>query len=106
MFFGNEGGRPCLPEEARSWTWEGGPAWFSTADRPVPACEPVLAPHSKVRCPRCVRRVLRLSWQVFADGGRHLRCDCVACGALVKYIKPDPWTNPDVEFRAAGACGH
>jgi len=107
LFFGNEHGRPCLPGDAWHWTWEGGPAWFYTADRIVPPCEPVLAPHSGVRCQRCVRRALRLSWHVFADGNRHLRCDCLVCGAHVKYIpKPDPWLNVDLEFRTpAGAPG-
>jgi hypothetical protein len=103
LFFGDEHGRPCVPEVACNWGWEGGPAWFSVADRPVPRCEPVLAAHSKVRCPDCARRALRLSWQVFADGTRHLRCDCMMCEGLVKYIrKPDPWFNMDLEFRAAG----
>jgi hypothetical protein len=47
-----------------------------------------------------VRRALRLSWQSFKDGKKHLRCDCLVCGAHVRFLTPDPWDNPDVEIRA------
>jgi hypothetical protein len=102
LFFYDQAGRPCLPQDAYAWTWERGPRWFHTAERPVPSCGPALAPRSKVCCKTCTVRSLRLSWQATKDGKRQLRCDCQQCGGFVKYIKPDPWVNADLEFRTAG----
>src|SRR5260370_28388620 len=36
LFFYDEHGRACGPEEAYAWTWERGPRWVHTAGHPVP----------------------------------------------------------------------
>jgi hypothetical protein len=33
LHFADSKGRPCLPDEAKRWTWEGAPTWFDT---PIP----------------------------------------------------------------------
>jgi hypothetical protein len=101
LYFGDEDGRPCAPEDAHHWTWEGAPQWLYAARHPPPPHELALRPGYPKRCPRCVARRLRLSWQEFKGGTRHLRCDCGVCGRFVAHLTPPP-KNPGVEYRATG----
>ncbi|MCK6478598.1 MAG: hypothetical protein L6R43_00190 [Planctomycetes bacterium] len=43
-------------------------------------------------CPRarpgCAGLLLR--WQVFRDGTTHIRAECAACGAFVRYVRQTP----------------
>ena len=104
LFFCSEDGRPCPPDDPKNpcwmWTYERAPRWFYTAEVPIPSFALEMWAGSKDRCPNCAERRLTLSWQRFANGTMHLRCDCGVCGAFIDYIKPPP-KNPDVEFRAA-----
>src|SRR6185312_6957850 len=49
-------------------------------------------------CRRCGGARFRTSWQTFSDGTRHVRADCAACGAFVRYLKqpgaPEPRHEP------------
>jgi uncharacterized protein (DUF3820 family) len=41
-----------------------------------------------VQCPQCHRAgPLSLSWQVFGNGGRHIRGCCQACNQFVRFIQ-------------------
>jgi hypothetical protein len=101
LYFYDEKGWPCSPENARGWTWAHGPQWFLTTERPVPAYEMTLAETAKQRCRQCVQRKLRLTWRTTANGSRQLRCECEICGGCVAAAVKRPPGNLDVEFRAA-----
>jgi hypothetical protein len=47
LYFADESGRPCAAEDATMWCWEGGPRWFHTSDRPVPAEAPSSRPQTR-----------------------------------------------------------
>jgi hypothetical protein len=81
-----------------SWCWEGGPQWFEIKERPVPPWEFAVAAHFRQRCPRCVRRELRVVSQTFTNGTKHLRCACALCGKFLAHLKAPPGT--DVVFKA------
>jgi hypothetical protein len=95
----------CWPDEAEMWSWERGPQWFYTKDRPVPPCEPAVCPRYFIgghsRCGRCVRVALRVVWQTCKGGEQRLRVECQVCGGFVGWLalKPD---NPALEWRKAG----
>jgi hypothetical protein len=40
-------------------------------------------------CPKCGKSAFRTFWQTFADGNKHVRCNCAKCGAFVRYL-PKP----------------
>lgn len=41
-------------------------------------------------CPRCDATRFRFGWQVFANGTKHIRVECAACGAYVCYAPQTP----------------
>jgi hypothetical protein len=103
LFFGDAAGRPCAPEDAFLWTWEGAPAWFRAGEYALPAHDLTLWAGASKRCRSCVGRELRLSWQEFRNGVKHLRCDCALCGRFVGHVGAPPG-NPDVEYQAVGVA--
>jgi hypothetical protein len=104
LFFGDEVGRPCRPEDASHWTWEGAPRWLYTREHPAPAHEMVMRADVTARCPGCARRALRVRWHEFKGGRKHLRCECAVCGRFLKHLKPPP-ANPDIEYQVPADCG-
>jgi hypothetical protein len=104
LYFYDEKGWPCSPEDARGWTWAHGAQWFLTTERPVPPFEMVLSASAKQRCKRCVQRKLRLIWRTISTGAKQLRCECGVCGAYVAAVKQPPG-NLDIEFWAMAAPG-
>jgi hypothetical protein len=38
-------------------------------------------------CPGCACREIRLRWQTFGDGRRHIRVECQACGRFLRYAE-------------------
>jgi hypothetical protein len=98
LFFLDGRGRPGGPDGSYLWTWEGAARWYYTARHAPPPFDLVLRPGYSKGCASCVRQALRLSWQEFTNGTKHLRCDCGVCGRFVAHIGPPP-KNPDVEYR-------
>src|SRR5262245_1384959 len=39
-----------------------------------------------VTCPHCQGTKATTTWQVFADGTRHLRADCQVCRSFIRYL--------------------
>jgi hypothetical protein len=65
-------------------------------------------------CEPCCNNLVTLSWQVFANGTKHLRASCDRCGRFVVYLPQtdanlaalDAQTEEDVDdARAAGEGG-
>jgi hypothetical protein len=52
-----------------------------TINLPMPSIPPGLI------CPHCGATEFTTSWQTFADGTRHLRMGCRACGGFVRFLK-------------------
>jgi hypothetical protein len=48
-------------------------------------------------CKRCRSPNLRVRWQTFADRTRHLRQECVTCGAFQRYL-------PQARFGEPASC--
>jgi hypothetical protein len=88
----------CWPEEATRWTWETATAWLSTADRPLPPCEPALHPRCPRRCPQCNQKAITVSWQACANDERRLRLQCKECSACCGWLRRDP-RNADLIWR-------
>jgi hypothetical protein len=107
VFFGGEDARPCRPEEAFLWTWEGVRAWFNASTVPIPGAEMAPIPEVEMvfalgrgkRCKHCVSGSVKLAWETFANGTRHVRADCTMCGRKIGNMKPPP-VNPWIEYRA------
>jgi hypothetical protein len=97
LFFSDADGRPCKAEDAFMWCWEGAPRWFYTCDYLPPASALTLRPSAAPRCPDCARQALRIVWQVFSNGTKHLRCECAHCKRFLKHLKPPPG-NVDLEY--------
>lgn len=99
LFFSDDDGRPCKPDDAYMWCWEGAPRWIYTLDFPPP--EPVLSllPVCPIRCSSCAQRSLRVVWRTTSDGWKQLRCECAVCGRFIDYLKQAP-VNADLEYRA------
>lgn len=104
LFFSDADGRPCAPEGALLWTWEGAATWLYADRNPSPAAVIALRPDYPVRCPDCARHALRVAWQTFSNGTKHLRCECGVCGRFLAHLKKPP-DNLDLEYRfvAGGA---
>jgi hypothetical protein len=51
-----------------------------------------------LKCPKCGGTEFKTWWQTFANGTRHIRADCAACRAFVRYLKqpdsPEPKYQP------------
>jgi hypothetical protein len=101
LFVQDARGLPCRLEVATSWCWERGPQWYAVSKRPLPPVRMTLSPRSGVRCKACKERKLVLTLHEFKNGSKHYRCDCGLCGRHVKYLKPPPWDNPDIELWVA-----
>ncbi len=100
LYFELENAKPCLPEEAHHWTWEGAGRWLYTQERPPPPHRLAVAPWAKALCGRCVARELRVRETADKNGRKQLRCECAVCGAFVKFMSPPPG-NLDLEWRAS-----
>lgn len=51
-------------------------------------------------CKRCGSTTFTTSWQVFADGTKHVRMSCGTCQAFIRYL---PQRNGDRAERAGGS---
>jgi hypothetical protein len=56
-----------------------------------------------LRCPKCGGTAFKTFWQTFADGSKHVRADCAACGAFVRYLKQPGSPDFKHEPRKPGA---
>jgi hypothetical protein len=48
-------------------------------------------------CPACGSGDFRFAWQEFANGTRHIRMTCRACGRFIKYQPQLPWAVAEAD---------